>query len=29
LAMPLLDAEHAGLLLAQVRARVAAAGFRW
>lgn len=29
LAMPLLDAEQAGLVLAHVRARVAAAGFRW
>lgn len=29
LAMPLLDGGQAGLVLAQVRARVAAAGFRW
>lgn len=29
LAMPLLDAGQAGLVLAQVRARVAAAGYRW
>lgn len=29
LAMPLLDAGQAGLVLAQVRARVAASGFRW